>query len=250
MSRAILRNKEIPAVLRHWQLNVAQIAPALAATSRLYQAPLYPHPSNIIQAIVNEFTPAECVEALETNQGGLRTLFETAVNDENCQWLATIPIFFEARALARGPLQRLLYRRLFLHTDFDSRLSPTLLGEISMRGKAVVRDKVLLQAVQYIEAGDEVVVASLDNLPWQQASVSVTRRAAVALKNDDNAVWRQLDIAKLGDDYIDHVPAKILAKELYMRQLRSQAKIKTLEREVDRLRSEVGRLERKLAQQE
>jgi hypothetical protein len=239
--------RKIPPALRNWDVDVTMVGPALFDAGRLDEAPGYPDRSRLVGTIVDGWTPAECVAALEEDRGGIRTLFEAAVTDENCGWLATIPIFREARCQAQqeGAVQHLLFRRLFLHTDFDPRLPPTLLSSLRIsRDCPVVQDRALHHAVLYLENGNEADVEPLD-LPWEDASVQLTERAAAALFNSDSAVWRRLDITKLrGGRFLDLVPAQHLSRLAYEEALRARDNIKANQARILQLENHARELER------
>ena len=257
VTRAILMQKEIPSTLRNWNIDTALIAPALFDAGRLQDAPLYSDSQKLVRTIVDSWTCQDCVKALEKDREGIRKLFEIGVTDENCGWLAAIPIFGEARAHSRGTVQRLLYRRLFLHTHFDPELSPLLVSCLPIGSNSAMRARALDHAVQYLEETNvrhAAAIQEVEILPWEEASAQLTQRAAAALANhhgdggeDDNSsleLWKRLDIPKLrGTQFLDHVPARILSQRAYEEACRANDDLRNSQLQIQRLENHVEKLE-------
>lgn len=266
LSRAILLNNcVIPKILRHWDgLDVTLLAPALLEAKQLDFVTDYADPGLIIRTITDTWTAEDCLAALEENRGGIRTLFQMGVTDADCGWLAAIPIFHEAcrhppRSIGRdgSAVQRLLFRRLFLHRDFDLTIPPSLMSSLPLHVQDNIRrrisDKALLHAVLYLE-NDSVYERCIErlDLPWNEASLHLTERVASVLRNDDSVIWKQIDISKLrGRASLDYVPTHILSRLAYEEALKAsnscrdqQKRIRTLEGTVQNLKDELRRVER------
>lgn len=198
---AIRMQMEIPPVLRHWDdVDVTLIGPVLWETDRLNQANDWPHPDLLVRTVTHGWTARDCLVALEEDQGGIRRLFEMAVQSHQCDWLATLAIFAETCRIAPplGRVQRLLYLLLSLHMDFDARLPPALLCEVPYETSLRYRDRVLEHAVRYLEDGQIRDVEAMFDFPWKDASRIQTEGAAEALRYEQGSViWSRLDIAKL-----------------------------------------------------
>ena len=252
LNAAIRMEMEIPPAIRNWNVDVTQIGPVLFEMDLLDEAPEWPNPDLLVRAVTDNWTARDCLSALERNKGGIRRLFEVALPSETCDWLANIPIFEETCCIApEGNVQRLLYRHLFMHMDFDPRLPPTLLSILPY----AFQEKALEHAVRYLENGEETGVEEL-NLPWEYASKDQTQRAAAALRHEDSTIWRRLDISKLrGGRFLEFVPTKVLALLSYEDGFRTREKIRHqklvirhLEGKVDNLEQTIRRLERQVSQ--
>jgi hypothetical protein len=251
--KSISQQKDIPVAIRHWDVDVTLIAPALFEAGKLSDAPTYEDPQELIRTIVDSWLPEECVSALEEDKGGLRTIFET-LPPQGCRWLAEIRIFRDCRRVSQGMVQRLLYRSLFLHTDLDLDLPPRLLTSLlPLFNDLSVRKRALEYAVRYLQRGEEHAI-SLLNLPWGEANVGQTKRAAAAIQNDNSKIWLELDVSKLrNSQYILKVPTKVLSGLAYEKSFRAHNKIartnsiiSDLERELSGLKDDHKRMEKKL----
>uniref|UniRef100_A0A7S3L6B7 Uncharacterized protein n=1 Tax=Amphora coffeiformis TaxID=265554 RepID=A0A7S3L6B7_9STRA len=248
---AIRMHMDIPSVLRNWNINVTQIGPVLFEMGRLDEAPEWPDPGLLMRSVTDNWTPEDCLVALRENKGGIWRLFVVLTDPETFAWLLTIPIFHETCCIApEGNVQFLLYRHLFWHMGFDPRLPPSLLSKLPFRENCRCREKVLENAVRYLEHGNETGVEAVD-LPWEYASREQTERAAVALRNEDSKIWRQLNISHLrGGRFLELVPAKVLALFSFEEGFRGREEMRHQKARISELQNKVEDLERIIRQLE
>jgi hypothetical protein len=132
----------------------------------------------------------------------------------------------------------LVYRRLFMHVDFDPLVPPRFLESLTMiHSDDKKRQRALRHAVMYLEQG-KLAEASRLNLPWEKLSLDLLERTALALQDDEsNRLWRRLDITKIQQEEALHcVPAKMLAIQVL-------EKLRRLERALEQEKSRTRRLE-------
>ena len=215
--------------------------PALVEARRLPGMSVFVNRTELLVHLVNAWSSRECLAHLEADYGGLRQLIEEQ-EDDNCEWLAGISKLAEVYHRIATPdgtsSQRLVYRRLFLHSEFDPIVPPALLETLPL-GRERFKNKALQHGVLYMESGN---LRPLD-LPWEDAPQSLVERAAAAFQDDENhVVWRRIDISKLAGEWLYLVPAKRLAVQALEEAREGQASIKRLKRHLEFVESDLKNL--------